>query len=289
MEIFELRYFLGVAATENIHQASEKLHVSPASLSKAVSRLEAELSVRLFRREGRTIRLTDQGRLLQRRASQIVQLEEAARVEVGSHEGALQVTIAGPEVLLSTIGLSLGSSVKKKYPSARFEFRAADEALALEQVTRGEAHLALITRDPGGPGDYQHKVYDETKFQVFVGEGHPLAPAARSGRTVTIEEVLKHAFASPNHPLLGQVGAKQSLDGWRDDQFPRRVDYLTSSLRILEGLVETGRALAYLPQTVGKSLNAHALKISGCPYTCVQKIRLVARGTRDIGWINRLF
>ena len=101
MEIFELKYFLGVARDENIHRASEKLHVSPGSLSKAISRLENELSVTLFSREGRNIRLTDHGRLFQKRASEIVQLEEAARLELAGHEGAIQVVIAGPEILLT--------------------------------------------------------------------------------------------------------------------------------------------------------------------------------------------
>src|SRR5258708_33483898 len=81
MEIFELRYFLGVAQTENIHRASERLRVSPGSLSKAVSRIEEELGARLFSREGRAIRLTDQGRYLKSKAIEILRLEESARSE----------------------------------------------------------------------------------------------------------------------------------------------------------------------------------------------------------------
>ena len=97
MEIFELRYFLAVANGENIHRASEKLHVSPGSLSKAITRLEDELSVTLFSREGRNICLTDHGKLFQKRAAEIIQLEEAARLELSGHLGAVQVVIAGPE------------------------------------------------------------------------------------------------------------------------------------------------------------------------------------------------
>src|SRR5271155_2109038 len=90
MEIFELRYFLEVAKVENIHRASEKSRVSPGSLSKAIARLEAELEVKLFSRAGRNIRLTDQGRLLRMRAAQLLQLEEAARVEIGGLQGQLK-------------------------------------------------------------------------------------------------------------------------------------------------------------------------------------------------------
>jgi len=91
------------------------------------------------------------------------------------------------------------------------------------------------------------------------------------------------------HSLLGQVGAKQSLDGWRDDRFPRKIDYRTSSLKTLEEFVVSGLAIAYLPDYFCENKALQTLKISGCPYACTQKVRLVAKNPRDIGWLNRLF
>jgi DNA-binding transcriptional LysR family regulator len=289
MEIFELRYFLGVARCENIHKASEKLRVSPAALSKAISRLEDELSTKLFHREGRNIRLTDHGRVLQRKASEIVQLEEDARIAVSGHLGKLQVIFSGPEILLSKMGLALSQSIRSKHPNAQFEFHSMSDEEALEQVGRGEAHLAIVTSEVTSKNGLVSKVLGETKFQTYVGEGHVLYAAAQAKRVVPVAQVLEHAFVSPSNPLLGKVGLKQSLDGWRDDQFPRKVEFLTSSLKLLEELVVSGKAIAYLPEYYGERLSAQALKISGCPYSCVQKVRVVARNPKDIGWLNQLF
>jgi DNA-binding transcriptional LysR family regulator len=289
MEIFELRYFLGVARDENLHRASEKLHVSPASLSKAVSRLESELSVILFSREGRNIRLTDHGRLFQKRAAEIVQLEEAARLELAGHEGTIQIVIAGPEILLSEMGMTLSGQLKTKYPKSTFEFHAVSDEEAIGQLARGEAHLALVTTEAPSHLGLTAKVLSETHFQTVVGEKHPLHASARSKKTVTIDKVLEHPFVSPNHPLLGKVGLKQSLDGWRDDQFPRRVEYLTSSLKLLEELVTQGRALAYLPDYYARRIGVEILKMSGCPYSCVQKIRLLAKNPKERSWLNQWF
>ncbi|MCX6126924.1 MAG: LysR family transcriptional regulator, partial [Proteobacteria bacterium] len=75
METFELKYFLGVARSENVNLASKTLAVSPGSLSKAIARLESELGVKLFSRIGRNIRLTAEGRHLLERASEILRLE----------------------------------------------------------------------------------------------------------------------------------------------------------------------------------------------------------------------
>lgn len=289
MEIFELRYFLGVARDENIHRASERLNVSPGSLSKAITRLESELSVTLFSREGRNIRLTDHGRLLQKRASELVQLEEAARLELAGHEGKIQAVIAGPEILLTEMGIMISAALKEKYPMASFEFHAVDDENGIGQVSRGEAHLALITAEVPSHLGLTTKILSEPHFQTVVGEKHPLFTAAKAKKIVPVEKVLEYPFVSPNHPLLGKVGLKQSLDGWRDDQFPRRVDFLTSSLKLLEELVIQGKALAYLPDYYAKRIGAEVLKISGCPYSCSQKVRLVAKNPKDRSWMNQWF
>jgi len=289
MELYELKYFLGVAKLENIHKASEKLNVSTASLSKAIARLETELGVNLFVRERRNIKLTDQGRLLQKRASEIVRLEESTKHEVAGTPGTIQIIIAGPEILLSKLGTSLGSKIKQKFPQALFDFHATREDEALEQVERGEAHLAIISGDVNSKPGVVSKVLMEAKFQTYVGENHPLYTFAKSKKTVPVETVLSYPFASPDNPFLGKVGARQSLDGWRDDQFPRKIEYLTSSLKILEELVVGGQAIAYLPSYFCESLSLEFLKISGCPYTCVQKIRLVSKNPKDTSWLNQIF
>lgn len=287
MEIFELRYFLEVARHENIHRASQRLNVSPASLSKAIGRLEVELGTQLFNRVGRHIHLTDQGQLLKIRATQILQLEENARQELSGRPGHIQAVIAGPEVLLGNWGLKISMELRKRFPDTTFEYHTCDEEKALQAVENGNAHLALVTKEI--PTGLSSKTLGEAKFVTVVGHGHPLYSQAKNKKTVTVEEILQHSFVSPSRPILGRVGVKQSLDGWRDDQFTRRVQYLTTSLNLLASLLTEGHALAYLPDYYAQQLPVLALKVSGCPYTCTQKIRLVARRPQDTAWIKHLF
>ncbi|MGZ3809480.1 MAG: LysR family transcriptional regulator [Bacteriovorax sp.] len=150
MEIFELRYFLGVAKHENIHKASEELGISPGSLSKAVTRLEEELQVKLFERIGRNIQLTDHGYVLKARASQIVQLESAAKLEITGTEGQISVNIAGPEVLLAKFGVEFTQTVRARFSNAIFEFIACSEDEAMDKIRKIEAHVAIITQDSSG-------------------------------------------------------------------------------------------------------------------------------------------
>lgn len=287
MEIYELRYFLGVAQTENIHRASEKLRVSPASLSKAVSRIEEELGARLFSREGRNIHLTDQGRYLKGKAIEILRLEESTRLEIAGSRGKIHAVIAGPEVLLCHFGLSVADKIRKRHPESVIEYLACSDGQAIEKVKLGDAHLAIVTGEV--PRELTSKVLSETEFKTAVGPSHPLYAKAQTGQTVVVSEVLRHGFACPSHPWLGQVGLHQSSDGWRDDQFPRRVEYQTSSLKLLEKIVGTGKAVAYLPDYLVKDLKLAIVKTTGCPYHCSQSIRLAAMRPKEVGWILGLF
>ena len=263
MEIFELRYFLGVAQTENVHKAADRLNVSPCSLSKAIAWLESELGVKLFNREGRRFRLSYSGLSLQEKASEIVHLEETAKSSIAGAAGSFKVDVAGPEVLLAHFGMMLTEKITGAFPHARFEFHSNSDTRALEQIRTGESHVALVTVDP--PPDVHTRILGEAAFHTFVGRGHPLYAAAAAKKTITVDEVLTHGFVSSRLPLLGSVGAKQSTDGWRDDKFPRRVHYLASSLKVLmEEIVSRGLAVAYLPDYLPEYFGAPLapLKIS---------------------------
>ncbi|WP_405241555.1 LysR family transcriptional regulator [Lentisalinibacter salinarum] len=59
-----LHYFWVVAKEEHLTRAAERLHVSQSAISSQIRQLEEELGHELFRREGRTLRLTETGSLV---------------------------------------------------------------------------------------------------------------------------------------------------------------------------------------------------------------------------------
>lgn len=72
MDIQQLKYFLDVAQTEHMTKSAKRLNIAQPALSRSVSRLEHELGVSLFDREGRGLQLTDEGRLLQRKLTPLL-------------------------------------------------------------------------------------------------------------------------------------------------------------------------------------------------------------------------
>ena len=72
MDVRQLRYFLVTAQLEHVTHAARKLSIAQPALSQSLHRLEAELGVKLFAREGRNLRLTEEGAYLKDRLAPIV-------------------------------------------------------------------------------------------------------------------------------------------------------------------------------------------------------------------------
>lgn len=75
-ELRVLKYFLAVAREENIPRVAEQLHVSRPAVSRQIAQLEEELGIRAFERKGKRVTLTEEGRLLRRRAQEMLYLAE---------------------------------------------------------------------------------------------------------------------------------------------------------------------------------------------------------------------
>lgn len=287
MEIFELRYFLAVAQTENVHRASEDLNISPGSLSKAISRLEDELGISLFYKQGRNIRLTPEGVVLKKRAAHIVQLEEDAKIELGGQKGTLNVVISAEEILHTHFGIHLSESIHKTFPHSRFQFLTRTESKVIQQIEDGEAHFGITTGEV--PQGLKSKVLSKVEFKTCASAKHPLFKKYSQTSKIPVEDVLKFPFVSPESAMLGKISSSASLDGWRDDKFPRQIHYRANGIKIMEKLVQRGSALAYLPDYYVKELDLICLSVTGCPYSCQQSVKLICKEPEALGWMNRIW
>lgn len=287
MEMNELRYFLAVAKTENINRASENINISAGSLSKAISRLEDELGIKLFNRVGRGIILSKEGEFLKEKAIQILNLETETKLNILGQETSFKAYIGGNETLLSYFGINLTQKITSLYENVQVELQEYKGAQLLTKLNDGEINLALTTEKPSK--EFSSICISNVKFHTVVGPSHPLYNQAKKNKIIHIDDILKHDFIIPKSSILGKTSASQSVDGWRDDKFLRKKPFITTSLKTLENFVTQGVALAYIPDYMILNSKMETLNISHCPYSCEQKIYLAAKNKKDLSWVHQVF
>ena len=274
MEFTELRYFLAAAKEENLQRAGKSLHISVGSISKAISKLEEELGVLFFERVGRNIRLTEHGRLFQKRATQILILTAEVKSEIQGKDSPLSIVIVGSEYALGSLGIDWVAKLQKRFPDSVMTLQATDsDEMAHKRVSRAEADFALTSAPP--PAHLQFKPLSKSKFQTCLSQKHPLFRRVLKGEKINVRELLTHPFVCPEAGVLGKVEGRASADGWRDDKFPRLIKYVTPNLKILEELVQAGLAMAYLPDFYINKMNFSIVTVEGCNEIQNQKVSLV--------------
>ncbi|CAM4160261.1 LysR family transcriptional regulator [Bordetella muralis] len=113
----ETMMFMQVAESRSFTVAAQRLNVTPAGVSKGVSRLEVALGVKLLNRSTRSVSLTDDGERLALRWRSILLEVQAAEAEV-SHGESLRgkLKIHAPVGLGRKIIMPLLVSMAKKFP-----------------------------------------------------------------------------------------------------------------------------------------------------------------------------
>ena len=122
MELRELRYFLAVAREESISKASEALYVTQPNLSRQMQKLEKELGQQLFIRGSRKITLTEAGRLLKKRAEELIELYDKTEAELTSpiEDISGDIYIGGGESYVLKIIAKTAHTIQADYPNVKF-------------------------------------------------------------------------------------------------------------------------------------------------------------------------
>ena len=119
MELRQLRYFVRVVELGSMSRAALDLDLVQSALSQQISRLEAELSTRLFQRSSKGVVPTEAGlaffreaQLTLRHAAQAVRAAQQSRLS-----GTVSVGLASTTALV--LGVPLMRAMRERYPDVR--------------------------------------------------------------------------------------------------------------------------------------------------------------------------
>lgn len=176
----QLQVFVAVARGGAVSGAARDLHLSQSATSQALSDLERQLSVPLFERLGRRLRLNDVGRRLLPQAERI--LDELAQfVDAASEpEGMLQGTlIVAASATVGTYLLpTLAGRFSEQHCEVDLQLRLRNTGEVMADVLRFDADLGLI-EGQCSESRLASEVWRWDEMVVVCAPQHPLASRKR--------------------------------------------------------------------------------------------------------------
>jgi DNA-binding transcriptional LysR family regulator len=148
LDVTRLRVLVAVARHGSVTAAAHSLNYAQPSVSHHLARLEAETGTKLIQKAGRGIRLTDAGRLLAERASEIIGRLDAAENELAAYSGlrAGRLRLAAFPSALGTIVPAAAAMLHARHPSVDLRLTEAEPPEALRMLRAGYVDVALIFR-----------------------------------------------------------------------------------------------------------------------------------------------
>jgi len=202
MELRHLRYFVVVAEEQNVTRAAERLHVSQPPLSRQIHDLEEELGVGLFRRTGKSLALTEAGKIFLNEARAVLlrveKAVETVRTVAQGDRGRLRIGYA-PSLTVELLPKAL-RGFEHERPGVSVSLHDLSTEECVQKLTARKLDVALSVR----PSASSMRGLTFEKLVTYpiccaVGVAHPLAKK----RSVTIAQLLKErliAYSREDYP-----------------------------------------------------------------------------------------
>ena len=251
MELRTLRYFLAVADAGSVTAAAAQVRVAQPSLSRQLHRLEAELGLQLFQRDGIRLVLSPAGSQFVGVARDLIARADAASDAAAAlAAGRLdRITIAAPPTTTTDVIAPFLATLGPDDP-----FPSVDEhgpATVYQALGQG-ADLAVSTQPP--PRRYRSMLLAVLPVWLYVRPDHPWAARSRVALTELAD--------APLLLLPATHKPREIVDRAAEDAGVRfGAVSETGSAEVAQALTAAGRGLSIVSDD--SRFGLHGLRIDG--------------------------
>lgn len=281
MDFTALRYFHETARSGSIRRAAEVLHVTPSSVSRAISGLEHDVGAPLFERSRRGMTLTAAGTLLSRHTQRTFRELDRVRDAIddlrGLHRG--NVTLYAAEGLVAEFLPAVISDFAACHPQIGFEIRFDSTDGIVGALIDDVADIGITFNGPNR-NDIATMAEHIEPICCLVRPGHPLADLPQP----QLSDVLNWPLALPE----ASFGMRRMVDAAiaRSAGAPR-IAINTNSLELTKRVAMTGDAVAFMPSfMVRKDIAAGrllALRLD-CPDLEAARVSVCVHRDRELSF-----
>ncbi len=175
MNIEFYRNYIEIVDSGTLSAAAREIHVAQSALSNQLKQFEEEYGAQLLIRSSRQMELTDAGRILYRRARDIIALVDASYKEIEACvEGSrgilrLGVTQAYPDTFIN----SVLQGFHNEHPEVRFELREEDSREILELLKAGVIEVGFTRISGVIPAQFHEEASITEHMCVYCSKDNP--------------------------------------------------------------------------------------------------------------------
>ena len=251
MDLLQLRYFRVVARVEHMTKAAQELYIAQPSLSKTIRRLEKEVGVPLFDRQGRSLRLNQFGTAFLEHVERLFrELEEGQRQVrdmAGLERGEVSLVAASlywlPDVL---------HRFQAVHPSVHFHLSQRPLVEMPQQLEMGACDFCFLSTPLSKPAIEWRPLLTDEIFLV-VPPGHRLAAQHRIPlREVAHETVVIEKVGNGFRELIDQFCQQAG--------FTPRIGYEVDDPAVLFEFVKAHLGVAFAPALAKRQIHEQHLR-----------------------------
>jgi DNA-binding transcriptional LysR family regulator len=243
MDLRQVEVFYYVAKFRSFSKAAEALLLTQPTISGHIKALEENLSLVLFDRLGRQVKLTQAGEVLYGYAKRLLSTKSAALQALQELQGGLrgELLIGGSSIPGQYILPSLLGQFVRQYPAITVILKITDTMDIVDRIIHGELELGLVGAHVPHPQVVYQQFVDED-LVLAVGREHPWA-----GRhTVPLAALTTQPFIQRERGSGSRLVAEQAMKQHGLDPARLRIVAEMGSTEAIKQGIKAGLGLSIL-------------------------------------------
>lgn len=238
MNLQQLEYFKKVAETKNFTTAAALVSVTQPALSKAISKLEAELNVPLFERNGRTVNLTSFGEAFLKHANiALSEVEKGIReLQAMANPDKGIISIASTYCIGTYFMPFIISGFLNSCPSTKFQFNHESTPEILNDLKDGKIDLGFYDSidDIHKHTEIKSIPVKKEEYVLIVPKNHPLSNQTE----VSLKDLKDESF------IVFSEGYKDMMLSYSEFMgYTPKISIQPNEVSMLGGLVAAGAGI----------------------------------------------
>ncbi|WP_413303244.1 LysR family transcriptional regulator [Bacillus sp. 1P10SD] len=249
MEFQWLNTFVTAADCGNFRRTAELLYISQPSVTVHIKQLEKELGILLFHREGRKIKLTEEGKRYLIHAKRLLEVYQYGLEDLNTFSQGYtrKLTLGISPLIADTILPYVLKSYTKKFPEVEISVKIIESVEIEQAVLREEVDLGLSCLNSTNQSLICNLLAKDSVILVAPHDGRD----SESAPPLEVEEVLTtHYLLTHNHP-----GYWDLLSRVVKNKYPSVRMMKVSQVHITKRFIIEGLGVSFLPtSTVRREL-----------------------------------